>query len=93
MDNEVPKPNEVVRRATRISRRVSVQLALKVRGEDYIYNVNTVNFSKTGLRVQTRVLLELGQPVVALPSKGGAPTGYCRVVWTDGREAGLQLVH
>jgi len=93
MEDPVSRPSELVRRATRISRRVSVRLALKVGGQDIIYNVNTINFSKTGLRVQTRVPLETGQPVVALPNKRGTPTGYCRVVWMDGGEAGLQLVH
>jgi hypothetical protein len=93
MNERVSKPGQTDRRAKRISRRASVRLALKVRGEDFVYNVNTVNFSKTGLRVQTRMPLEPGQPVVALPNKSGTPTGYCRVVWMDGREAGLQLVH
>lgn len=93
MENQVSKPTELIRRATRVSRRVPVRLALKVRGQDFIYNVNTVNFSKTGLRVQSRVPLETGQPVVALPNKSGTPAGYCQVVWMDGKEAGLKLVH
>ena len=93
MEDQIHNSNELTHRAPRVSRRVSVRLALKVRGEDVVYHVNTVNFSKSGLRVQTRVPLEPGQPVVAFPSKGGTPAGYCRVVWMKAGDAGLQLIH
>jgi len=93
MEDQIHKSNELTERAPRVSRRISVRLALKVRGENHFYNVNTVNFSKTGLRVQTRMPLEPGQLAVALPSKGGTPAGYCRVIWMDGKDAGLQLIH
>lgn len=93
---EVPATSgtgQIDRRAPRFSRRVSIQLALRVRGEDYTYNVNTVNFSRAGLRVLARLPLEPGQPVIALPNKNNIPSGYCRVIWINGFEAGLEFVN
>lgn len=82
------------RRAPRVARRISLQVALKYRGQDLTYNVNTVNFSRTGLRVKApRLPWEPGQPVIALPNKSSVPTGYCRVVWVNDREAGLEFVN
>jgi hypothetical protein len=81
------------RRAPRFPRRVSIQIALRVRGEDYTYNVNTVNFSRTGVRVLARLPLEPGHPVLTLPNTSNIPSGYCRVIWNSGNEAGLELVH
>ncbi len=89
----IPPPGQCDRRAPRFSRRVCIQIALKHLGEDYVYNVNTVNFSRTGLRVLARLPLEPGQPVIALTNKGNIPSGYCRVVWNSGVEAGLEFVH
>ncbi|MBI4167068.1 MAG: PilZ domain-containing protein [Acidobacteria bacterium] len=82
------------RRTPRTPRRIPLKVALKYRGQDFIYNVNTVDFSKTGLRVQApRVPWQPGQPVIALPSKSAIPHGYCRVVWVSEREAGLEFVN
>ena len=92
--NDTPAIDRPDRRAPRTPRRISLQVALKSRGQDLIYNVNTVNFSKTGLRVQARRLpWEPGQPVIALPSKSSIPTGYCRVVWVNEDEAGLEFIN
>ena len=81
------------RRTPRFPRRVSIQIALRVRGEDYTYNVNTVNFSRNGLRVLARLPLEPGQPVIAMPNNRNIPAGYCRVIWNSGNEAGLEYVN
>jgi hypothetical protein len=89
----VPIPRGEARRAPRVSRRVCIQIALKHQGEDFVYNVNTVNFSRTGLRVIGRLPLEPGQPVIAFPNKGNIPSGYCRVIWTNGSETGLAYVN
>jgi len=80
-------------RAPRFPRRVSIQITLRFRGEDYTYNVNTVNFSRTGIRVLARLPLEPGQPVLALPNTSNIPSGYCRVIWNSGHEAGLEFVN
>ena len=83
----------VNRRSPRTARRVSIQLALRMRGEDKICYANTVNYSKTGLRVQPQVALEPGQALVTLPNRSSVPHGYCRVVWSTGQEAGLEFVN
>lgn len=85
--------DHVHRRSPRTSRRIPIQVALKYQGQDKVCYVNTVNFSKTGLRVQSNLSLEPGQALVALPGRSGAPHGYYRVVWTDGRDAGLEFVN
>jgi hypothetical protein len=92
--NDTPTIDRSDRRAPRISQRIPLQVALKYRGQDMVCNVNTVNFSRTGLRVQgPRLHWEPGQPVIALPNKSPIPTGYCRVVWVSGHEAGLEFVN
>ena len=92
--NDTPNIDRPDRRAPRTSRRIPLQVALKYRGQDMVYNVNTVNFSKTGLRVQApRLHWEPGQPVIALPNKSSIPTGYCRVVWVNEDEAGLKFIN
>ena len=92
--NGTPTIDRPDRRTPRTSRRISLQVALKCRGQDMVYNVNTVNFSKTGLRVQARRLpWEPGQPVIALPNKSSIPDGYCRVVWVSEHEAGLEFIN
>jgi hypothetical protein len=68
-------------------------VAVKYQGEDVVRTVNTVDFSKHGLRVQTNLVLQPGQAVYAMPTKGKLPSGYCRVIWTTGREAGLEFVN
>jgi hypothetical protein len=91
---ETPAMGRPAGRAPRTSRRISLQVALKYRGQDFIYNVNTVNFSKTGLRVKAhRLPWEPGQPVIALPNKSSIPHGYCRVVWVSEHEAGLEFIN
>ena len=92
--NDTPIVDRPDLRAPRTSRRITLQVALKSHGQDFTYNVNTVNFSKTGLRVQgPRLPWEPGQPVIALPNKSSIPTGYCRVVWVTESEAGLEFIN
>lgn len=91
--NVDPGITHVNRKSPRTARRVAIQLAFKQQGEDKISFFNTVNYSKTGLRVQCRLALEPGQAIVALPNKSSLPHGYCRVVWTTGHEAGLEFVN
>ncbi len=83
----------VHRRSPRTSRRIPIQVALKYQGQDKVCFVNTVHFSRTGLRVQSGLTLEPGQALVALPGRSGGPHGYCRVVWTNGRDTGLEFVN
>jgi hypothetical protein len=89
----VPPVDRAERRAARFPRRVSIQIALRFRGEDYTYNVNTVNFSRNGLRVLARLPLQPGQPVLTMPNASNIPYGYCRVIWNNGHEAGLEFVN
>jgi hypothetical protein len=88
-----PAVERVDRGAPRFPRRVSIQVALRFQGEDYTYNVNTVNVSRTGLRVLAKLPLHPGQPVLTLPNNANIPSGYCRVIWNNGHEAGLQYVN
>ncbi len=89
----VPPSEKIPRGAPRFARRVSIQVALRFQGEDYTYNVNTVNISRTGLRVIARLPLHPGQPVLTLPNNCNVPSGYCRVIWNNGHEAGLEYVN
>ena len=81
------------RRSPRTSQRLPLHLAVKFEGQDVVSLVNTVNYSKHGMRVQTNLPLRPGQAVYALPAKAKLPSGYCRVVWANEAEAGLELVH
>jgi hypothetical protein len=81
------------RRSQRTARRIPIHVAVKQQGQDVVRTVNTVNFSKHGLRVETRLALRPGQAVYAMPTKANTPSGYCRVVWASEREAGLEFVN
>jgi len=83
----------VHRRSPRTSQSIPLKVAFRQRGEDKVSVVNTVNFSRTGLRVQSKLTLEPGQALMALPGKDRIPSGYCRVVWVSGNEAGLEFIH
>ena len=88
-----PADSPVPRRSQRTARRIPIHVAVKYQGRDLVRTVNTVNFSKHGLRVQTNLVLQPGQAVYAMPTKTNTPSGYCRVVWASEQEAGLEFVN
>jgi hypothetical protein len=81
------------RRSPRTARRVPVTVAVRNQGQDVVRTVNTVNISKHGLRVQTKLVLRPGQAVYALPTQGKLPSGYGRVIWARDHEAGLEFLN
>jgi len=88
-----PAASPIPRRSRRTTRRIPIHVAVKQQGQDVVRTVNTVNFSKHGLRVQTTLGLQPGQAVYAMPTKTNTPSGYCRVVWASEQEAGLEFVN
>jgi len=86
-------PRTAPRRSERTARRVPIHLAVKDQGQNLLRTATTVNISKHGLRVQTNLMLHPGQAVYALPTAGKTPSGYCRVIWVNGQEAGLEVVN
>ena len=89
----------VPRRSERILRRMPVTLVVKSQGKQSTHTVSTVNLSKHGVRIQSRLPLNPGQAVYARSRKGSWPAGYFRVIWVDTsdsgpvREAGLEVVN
>jgi hypothetical protein len=45
------------------------------------------------VRVLARLPLEPGHPVLTLPNTSNIPSGYCRVIWNSGNEAGLEYIN
>jgi len=88
-----PAPHPNPRRWERTAKRIPILLAIRSQGQDQVRTVNTVNISKRGFRVKTDLALAPGQAVYTLPSAAHTPSGYCRVVWTQNGEAGLELVN
>jgi hypothetical protein len=76
-----------------------ITLVVKSQGKQSTHTVSTVNLSKHGVRIQSRLPLNPGQAVFAWPRQGNWPAGYFRVVWVDAagsrpvQEAGLELVN
>jgi hypothetical protein len=81
------------RRSARTTKRIPVNVTIKIQGKEQVLMVNTVGISRHGFRVQTSLPLERGQPVYATPRAPNAPSGYGRVVWIGDGEAGLELLN